>query len=191
MPTTIAPTATDESNKPTSPALTPTISSPHLNLGGVIRSEWTKLRSVRSTWWTLLATFAIMVGLGALLCAAFVSRFDGLDPGDIARFDPTAHSLRGLFLAQLTIGVLGVLAITNEYATGMIRNTFAAVPQRRAVLAAKALVFGVVALVVGLTGSFATLFAMVLVLPILAKPCRPHGTAMSRSSCPAVPAKPS
>jgi ABC-type transport system involved in multi-copper enzyme maturation permease subunit len=130
-----------------------------LGMKGVIASEWTKLRSVRSTWWTVASTFGIMIGFGALLSWAYVSRFDRLDLSERLSFDPTAHALRGLFLAQLAIGVLGVLAITNEYATGMIRNTFGAVPQRSAVLAAKLAVFGAVALVVGEVASFVTFFA--------------------------------
>jgi ABC-type transport system involved in multi-copper enzyme maturation permease subunit len=129
-----------------------------LGIKGVLTSEWTKLRSVRSTWWTISATFAIMIGFGALLSWAYISRANHLDLGDRLSFDPTAHSLRGIFLAQLAIGVLGVLAITNEYATGMIRNTFGAVPQRSAVLAAKLTVFGAVALIVGETASFTTFF---------------------------------
>ena len=118
-----------------------TSSSPRpdrVDAGGVLRSEWTKLRSVRSTWWTLAATFGTMVGFGALFSAAFVARYDRLDEVERLRIDPTLHSLRGIYLAQLAIGVLGVLAITNEYVTGMIRNTFASVPQRHAVLLAKA-----------------------------------------------------
>jgi hypothetical protein len=125
---------------------------------GVIASEWTKLRSVRSTWWTIASTLAIMIGFGALLCFAYISRVDHLDPVERLTFDPTLHSLRGIYLAQLAIGVLGVLAITNEYATGMIRNTFGAVPQRSAVLAAKVAVFGAVALVIGEVASFMAFF---------------------------------
>lgn len=129
-----------------------------LHPGRIVLSEWTKLRSVRSTWWTLAATVAMMTGFGALLSAAFVRRFDRLDAGEKLRFDATVHSLRGIFLAQLAIGVLGVLTVTNEYATGMIRNTFAAVPQRRAVLAAKAAVFGAASLIVCEVAAFVTFF---------------------------------
>jgi ABC-2 type transport system permease protein len=129
-----------------------------LGMKGVLASEWTKLRSVRSTWWTIASTFAIMIGFGALLSWAYISRVDHLDISERLSFDPTVHALRGIFLAQLAIGVLGVLAITNEYATGMIRNTFGAVPQRSAVLAAKLAVFGAVALVVGEVASFITFF---------------------------------
>ncbi len=129
-----------------------------LNVRGIAASELTKLRSVRSTWWTLASTVTMMIGFGALFCFAFVARYDHLDAIEKATFDPTTHSLRGMFLAQLAIGVLGVLAVTNEYATGMIRNTFLAVPQRRVVLAAKAAVFAAIALVVSEIASFAAFF---------------------------------
>ena len=125
-----------------------------LPFGGIVASEATKFRSVRSTWWTLLCVSGTMIGFGVLFCFAYVSRFDRLDLRERLQFDPTLHSLRGLFLAQLAIGVLGVLMVTNEYATGMIRNTFAAVPQRSAVLAAKLVVFSAVALVVATLTSF-------------------------------------
>ena len=114
-----------------------------------VRSEWSKLRTVRSTMWSLLVTVAIIVGLGALFCAARVSRWDHLDPGELRNFDPAGFSLNGIFLAQLAIGVLGVLVMSSEYATGQIRATLGAIPQRRLVLGAKALVFGVVTLLVG------------------------------------------
>ena len=119
-----------------------------------LRSEWTKLRSVRSTVWSLLVTVGITIGLGTLLCAAYSARYDRLDARERRIVDPTMLSLRGVFLSSLAIGVLGVLVMTSEYATGMIRSTFAAVPQRRSVVAAKAIVFGAVAIVV----SFASVF---------------------------------
>jgi len=127
-------------------------------LPAAMRSEWTKLRSVRSTVWSLVATFAITVGLGSLLCFAFVSRYDHLDVRERLTFDATAQSLRGLFLAQLAIGVLGVLIISSEYTTGLIRSTFASMPQRRTVLAGKVIVFGVVAAVVGTASVFVAFF---------------------------------
>jgi ABC-2 type transport system permease protein len=116
----------------------------------VIRSEWIKLRSLRSTWYSLLATVVIVAGLGTLFSAVRAHRFNqGIGPdGRLAGFDPTQVSLRGVFLAQLAIGVLGVLVITGEYSTGMIRSSIAAVPHREPVLIAKALVFAVVAFVV-------------------------------------------
>ena len=124
-------------------------------LPAVMRSEWTKLRSVRSTVWALLATIGITVGFGSLFCLAYTARYDRLGPGERRSVDPTLLSLRGLFLSSLAIGVLGVLVMSSEYATGMIRATFTAVPQRRAVLAAKAVVFCAVALIVGAASAFA------------------------------------
>jgi len=130
--------------------------------GSVMRralaSEWTKIRSVRSTLWSLLATVAITVAFGLLLSWAFTHRFDRLDVSERLNFDPTLRSLTGSFLAQLAMGTLGVLVVSSEYTTGMIRTTFAAVPQRRTVLMAKAVVLFAVALVVGLIASFSAFF---------------------------------
>jgi hypothetical protein len=121
-------------------------------VGGAVRaalsSEATKLRSVRSTVWTLAVTVAVTIGIGALISTARVSRWNELSVRERLSLDPTAISLRGVFLAQLAIGVLGVLVISSEYSTGMIRTTFAAVPRRRLVLFAKAVTFTVVAFVV-------------------------------------------
>ena len=104
----------------------------------VLRAEWTKLRTVRSTWWSLLVVLVGMIAVGLLICASIAARWDQLPEAVRIKFDPTVRSLDGLSVAQLATGVLGVLAITSEYATGMIRATLAAVPRRRTVLAAKA-----------------------------------------------------
>lgn len=126
--------------------------------GGIVRSEFTKLRSVRSTYWSLLAVVAAGLAICALAAGSTASHWKELSPTDRATLDPTALSLAGLFLAQLAMGVLGVLMITSEYATGMIRTTLAAVPQRASVLAAKAIVFAAVAFLVGLVTTFASFF---------------------------------
>lgn len=118
------------------------------------RSEWIKLRTVRSTYWALLLTPAGMAGFGALLTAAYVRHHEAARRG----FDPASYSLSGFFVAQLAIIVLGVIVITSEYTTGSIRSTFAAAPQRTAVLAAKAAVFGAVAVAVGTASAFAAFF---------------------------------
>jgi ABC-2 type transport system permease protein len=128
------------------------------NFGDVLRSEWTKLRSVRSTYWTLLAAAVITIGISVLVTAIYVNQYPGMSASDRAFIDPTHFSLIGVFLAQFAIGVLGVLTITGEYSTGAIRSTLAAVPQRRTVLAAKATVFTGVSLVVGLVSCFAAFF---------------------------------
>lgn len=124
-------------------------------IGGVLRSELTKLRTVRSTYWTLFTAVVAIVGLGAFLCAEYVAHYAHIRPEEKGNFDPTSFSLNGLLLAQLAVGVLGVLLITSEYSTGMIRATLAAVPQRRTVLAAKALVFIAVTVVLGVAACFA------------------------------------
>lgn len=115
-----------------------------------LRSELTKLRSVRSTYWTLLAMVVVSVGLGALICVAVAASWKSTPPG----FDPTATSLSGLFLGQLVIAVLGTLTISSEYSTGLIRATLAAQPARLTYLAAKAAAFTVVAYAVGVVVAF-------------------------------------
>ncbi len=128
-------------------------------LRAVVGSEATKIRSVRSTMWTLLVAIAATAGIGSLICLARVSRWDQFGPREKQMFDATMFSLRGVFLAQLAIGVLGVLVISSEYSTGMIRTTLAAVPQRRILLVAKVIVFAVVAFVVALVGCFGAFWA--------------------------------
>jgi ABC-2 type transport system permease protein len=121
---------------------------------GALRSEFTKIRSVRSTYWTLLALVVVTVGIGALSCLGAVSR--GADHGP--NFDPAFRSLVGLFLGQLIIAVLGALTITSEYATGMIRTSLTVQPRRGTLFAAKAVIFAVISLVTGLVASFASFF---------------------------------
>jgi len=122
------------------------------NFAGALRSEFTKIRSVRSTYWTLFALVVVTVGFGAL--ASWGATRGHLDPG----FDPTQRSLGGLYISQLVIGVLGVLVITAEYSTGMIRTTLSTMPYRGTIVAAKAVVFTVVAFVTGIITCFASFF---------------------------------
>ncbi len=103
-------------------------------------AEWTKLWSVRSTMWTLVATVVAVVGLCALGTGT-------ITPSEIID-DPTRRSLIGIFLGQLIFGVLGVLVMSAEYGTGTIRATLSAIPRRPVVLTAKVVVFGTVAVVV-------------------------------------------
>jgi ABC-2 type transport system permease protein len=119
----------------------------------VISSEWIKLRSLRSTTYTLAASVAIVVGIGLLFCSFYVARWGLLSAADRASLHPVEVSLRGVFLAQLAIGTLGILLITGEYATGMIRATVSAVPRRLPVLWAKLAVFAVVATVVSVAAT--------------------------------------
>jgi ABC-type transport system involved in multi-copper enzyme maturation permease subunit len=123
-------------------------------LGGALRSEFTKIRSVRSTYWTLFAMVVVTIGIGALACVGALNRPRGAG----VLTDPTLHSLIGLVLGQLIIVVLGALAITSEYSTGMIRTSLSVQPRRGTVLAAKGIVFTLVSLVSGLVASFGSFF---------------------------------
>ncbi|KRV49444.1 ABC transporter [Wenjunlia vitaminophila] len=124
----------------------------------VLKSEWTKVRSVRSTVWTLASAFAVTVGLSAALCAVMNANFDQLSSRDQATFDATSISFAGMFLGQLAIIVFGVLVVGSEYSTGMIRTSLAAVPQRGTFLFCKMGVATVLALVTAMATSFSSFF---------------------------------
>ena len=109
----------------------------------ILSSEWVKLRTVRSTFFTLVAAVIAMIGLGPL-SPITADRWPDLTAAERAGYEPAALSLVGYCLAQLAVGVLGVLVITGEYSTGMIRATLTAVPRRLPVLWAKAAVFAAV-----------------------------------------------
>lgn len=120
----------------------------------LLQSEWTKLRSVRSTYWTAAVAVLASIGLGIVICArtAYNINHGQQDPHGL---DATLTSLNGLYIAQVAVGILGVLTISSEYGTGMIRATLCAVPQRRTMLAAKGAVFALATLVGGEILSFA------------------------------------
>jgi hypothetical protein len=113
----------------------------------VFRSEWTKLRSVRSTRWSLLAAVGFTIGIAALACAVVSHHWPQMSASDRRDFHPLEPNLAGVQLAQLALGVLGVLVMTAEYSTGMIRASMTAVPHRLPVLWAKVVVYGAVMLV--------------------------------------------
>jgi hypothetical protein len=116
-----------------------------------MRSEWTKFRSIPSNVPTLLATVAVMVGAGALTANGASKGYQAAG----AAFDPTYVSMYGGFLfAQISVGSLGALVVTSEYATGMIRTSLTVVPRRGRLLAAKVCTFGLIALVMGEIGGF-------------------------------------
>lgn len=123
----------------------------------LLRSEWTKLRSVRSTVWSLIALVVVVWGFTTLFMGLTSAQWDKTDAATQAqvRADPIASILgSGLFLGQLAVCVLGVLVITSEYSTGMIRASLLAVPRRVPMLVAKAVVFGLLVLVLGELVSF-------------------------------------
>ena len=121
----------------------------------VVRSEWTKLRALRSTWWCGLLTVALIVGLGAAIAGSGA-------PYKISASNSAAGgvavSLAGVVIAQLVLGVLGVLLFSGEYATGMIRATLAVVPSRLPVLWAKLIVLVGLVLPLSLLAAVAEFF---------------------------------
>jgi ABC-type transport system involved in multi-copper enzyme maturation permease subunit len=131
-------------------------------LADVLRSEWCKLRSVRSTVWALAAAVVFNVAVAAVLGIVLPGH---LSAGQKETIDSVRVSLGGLHLSQVAIGLLGVLAITGEYTTGMIRATLAAVPQRRLLLTAKALALTAATLVTGIAASFAAYLVFQALVP--------------------------
>jgi ABC-2 type transport system permease protein len=128
----------------------------------VMKAEWIKFRTLRSSWLTLGAAVALMVIIG-LVIGYSTSTADWGTPSDgspalDSELKIASAPLRGFLITQLVVGVLGVLLVTGEYATGMIRSTFTAVPRRLEVVGAKAAVFGVVALVAMTLASFAAFY---------------------------------
>jgi ABC-2 type transport system permease protein len=142
----------------------PSAPRPPMGIAGqlprVIRAEWTKLRSVRSTMWTLAMTLVVCVGLPVLISLAVINQ----PRKDLGKFDAAGFSLGGLFLGQLIVGALGVLVISAEYSTGTIRASLTATPQRLVMLLAKVLTFSVVIAVVSFVATFAAFFATQAVL---------------------------
>jgi ABC-2 type transport system permease protein len=120
----------------------------------VLRSEWLKFRSLRSSTFGMAATVIAVIGLGWVFAAVDANRWTVMRAGAKARFDPTAVSLEGVTVAQLLVGVLGALIVSGEYGTGMIRATLSAAPTRLPVLWAKAIVFAVVTFVTTTVSAF-------------------------------------
>jgi ABC-2 type transport system permease protein len=127
----------------------------HYRFAHAARMEWIKLRSLRSTWWTLAVTIA---------AAAAIAVAVGVNTED-ATADLTNNALAGISVGLLLTGILGVLTATSEHSSGTIRSTLAAIPNRPLVLAAKAAVFGAVALVAGEAASLVAFFAGRAALP--------------------------
>jgi ABC-2 type transport system permease protein len=161
----------------------PSLPAGRVSLKGLLGSEWTKLRTVRSTMWTLGST--VLVGVAASAIAMAVTRAHWTTEPASARaaFDPTEVSLVGAYLGgALSLGVLGILVVSSEYATGTIRATLAAEPRRPMVLAAKALVFAAVTLIISEFTSFAS---FLIGQAFLTSPA-PHATLSSPGALRAV-----
>jgi len=125
-----------------------------VTLPRVIRSEWTKLWTLRSTRWSLFLAFLAQAGLGPLIAWIEMIRWSHLSLQDRLTINPIDHSLGGWHLAQLAVAILGVMTITGEYHTGMIRSSLMAAPKRLPVLWAKLLVFSSVVFVLMLIAAF-------------------------------------
>jgi ABC-2 type transport system permease protein len=122
----------------------------NLTMGGVLHSEWTKFRSVRSTWWLLSGTVLLVVGLGVVVV---VLEIGGGAPKQEPPYQVAQQIEFGALLAQLVLAVLGVLMFTGEYGSGMIRISISVVPRRLMLLWAKLSVFSVVVLPLTLVSS--------------------------------------
>ncbi|WP_067478060.1 ABC transporter permease subunit [Actinomadura hibisca] len=141
-----------------SPPTTASDAPRHGTFGQTLTAEWTKIRTVRSTFWTLLAGAVVVIGFSALWALLFTASYDQLSPADRASLGPTTPMQIAFYFGMVIFGVLGVLVITGEYATGMIRTALTAVPNRARYLAAKAVVLALVVLVAGMVVSFASFF---------------------------------
>jgi ABC-2 type transport system permease protein len=142
----------------TPPRYTSSLPAGAATLPRVIRSEWTKFWSLRSTWWTLLIAFVVTIGFATLIAWGASRSLSDMSAQDRATLDVTNISLAGIAFGQLAFAVLGALMIAGEYSTGGIKTTFVAVPNRLRVLLAKTLVFSVVAWVCGTVAAFVSFF---------------------------------
>jgi ABC-type transport system involved in multi-copper enzyme maturation permease subunit len=144
---------------PAAPAATTTPVGPlKVTQARVMRSEWMKFRSLRSTLYTLLAAVALTIGIGALFSGVTASQYHTFSAADKATFSPISTSLTGISFAVVAFGVLGVLLMSGEYSTGMIRSSLTAVPRRLPVLWGKLAVFAGAIFSVSLVTSFISFF---------------------------------
>ncbi len=153
-----------------------------------VRSEWTKLRSVRSTWVCLVIIVVAGVGLSALVSDIEAGQWATLGIADRAQFDPVRFSQTGEFLSQFVVGVLGALVVTSEYGTGSIRTTLSVTSRRTTVLTAKLLVVGAVVFVVCEATAFASFFVGRAVLMAHGgRPLPPGSSIVDQVRSPAIP----
>ena len=171
MTATTVPPATGPATPAPAPAPVPSLA---VRARDVLACEWTKLLSVRSTFWTMLVAVVTPIGISSLVAAAITHA-----PGRGPQPDPLLPGLLSLEYAVLSVAVLGVLAFSTEYGTGLIRTTFAAMPRRRAVLAAKGAVLGAVTLIAGELVAFASFLITQAVLS-----AHHQGVSLSRPGVP-------
>jgi hypothetical protein len=116
---------------------------------GNLRTEWIKLRSLRSTWYTVACLFAVGLGITVLSMTAAGNEWANATAEERAAWDPTARSLMAFIVAQLIVSVLGILVVTSEFATGLMQTSLTATPRRHRLLAAKLVVTVAVAAIAG------------------------------------------
>jgi hypothetical protein len=169
-------------------SLPPVPAHGRVGLRQLIVSEWTKFRSVRSTWISLGLIVIFGVGFGALFSWAFGHHWAHRPISDKLNFDPVTIALAGTLFGQLVAGVLGVLFITSEYSTGSIRTTVAAAPRRLSVGGAKAIVLAATIFVVGEITTFASFFVSHAVLVAVGgKPLPAGATLLQQAQSKVVP----
>jgi ABC-2 type transport system permease protein len=137
-----------------------------------LHAEWVKIRTVRSTAWTLLLTFLLCAGLGLLYGVALRGGFDRMDPEARANFDPVLAGFYSLTLGQIALVVFGVLLVSTEYTSGVIGASLTAVPRRGVFYGSKVLAGGLTALAFSLVTGFVTFFAAQAALG-------PHGVSLT------------
>ncbi|MDW5328416.1 ABC transporter permease [Plantactinospora sp. KLBMP9567] len=129
-----------------------------LSFAHTLRAEWIKLRSLRSTWYTLACLFAVGLGITFLALSSAGTEYESATAAERQAWDPTALSLMTYIVAQLIIGVLGILVVTSEYATGLMQTSLTATPRRHRLLAAKVVLATAVAMVAGQALMFTAFF---------------------------------
>ena len=142
------------------------LGAPRVTQWRVIRSEWKKLRSLRSTRWCLGLTFLIMIAAPVIYSLVQMNQWHTLSQHQRGMFDSIDAAAGGHYIAQLVVGFLGVLTVSGEYATGTIRSSFTAVPRRLPVLWAKFIVFGVVVFALLLASSVIAFFLVQAIVAV-------------------------
>jgi ABC-2 type transport system permease protein len=140
------------------PAFRPSVGAGKLSFREALDSEWAKIRTVRSTYWTLFAVVLVSIGVSVALAAAYIATWDSLSQETRSTVD-VSYTLVGVNFGVMVIGVLGVMVISSEYSTGMIRTSLTALPRRGMMLGAKLTVLAVLSLLIGLLVSFVSYFA--------------------------------
>lgn len=168
---------------PPPPATSPSLSSTpgHYGFVDAVRAEWVKFRTVRSSLWCLGVFELLMVGFAVIASWATVATW-GRHPDAALNFDPFSYAMAGVTMATLAIGVLGVMVVSAEYSTGSIRSTFAAVPRRGLVIAAKATVLGTVTAAATVVGEVIAFLVSQAILATGHAATTPFGTQLPKPS---------